>query len=215
MYFRDRREAGQLLALELEKYGSANPIVLAIPRGGVVIGAEVAASLDCLLDLIVPRKLGSPFNPELAIGAVVKDGSTYLNRDTIAYIGVSQGYIEEEKKKQVVEIERRLKKYRGDRPEPNIKDETVILTDDGVATGATIRAAIRSIRSQEPEKLVVAVPVGPADTIEELKSEVDEVVCLYAPEVFYAVGGFYAFFEQTTDNEVVELLKENWKKQPH
>lgn len=205
--FKDRVEAGQRLAWALSDYKGKDAVVLAIPRGGVVVGHQVAEELGAPLDIIVPRKIGAPGNPELAIGAVTQDGSLMLDPRLVEILGVPEGYIEEEARRQMDEIARRMSKYRGERPRPDLEGKIVILVDDGIATGATIRAAITSIRKQRPALLVVAVPVGPPREMENLKGEVDRVVCLMTPEPFYAIGQFYGDFSQTSDEEVNELLR--------
>ncbi|HYB93249.1 MAG TPA: phosphoribosyltransferase [archaeon] len=205
--FEDRVEAGRKLAKELLKYRGQKIVVLAIPRGGVVVGYEVAKELNAPLDIIVPRKIGAPDNPELAIGAVTQDGTVILNPQLMQYLGVSEIYVQEEVRNQVNEIERRIKKYRGEKAYPSLKDKIVILVDDGIATGYTMRAAIASIKKQKPSILIVAVPVGPPDTIQTLKSEADKVVCLSTPEMFQAIGQFYRNFSQTSDEEVIHLLQ--------
>jgi len=182
-------------------------VVLAVPRGGVVVAYEVAKSLGAPMDLIIPRKLGAPYNPELAIGAVAQDGTVVLNEDVVSQLGVTQDYIRREAEAQVREIQRRMKKYRGDRPYPSLAGKTVILVDDGIATGATIRAAVRSIRGQGPRSLVIAVPVAPPGTVRALAREADRVVVLDTPEFFLAIGQFYQNFEQTSDEEVIDLLR--------
>jgi len=205
MIFNDRRDAGKKLAEKLVKFKEERPVILAIPRGGVVIGREIANALNAPLSIIVPRKLGAPYNPELAIGAVTRDGSTTLNEELIVSMNVSQSYIEKEKKRQMDEIERRIEKYKT--MEIELRDRVVILVDDGIATGATMLAAIKSVEKKYPKKIVLAVPVGPPDTIKEMGRGVDEVVCLYTPAFFMAIGSFYRNFEQTTDDEVIEILK--------
>jgi len=207
--FADRVEAGRRLAQELTDYADGKTIVLAIPRGGVVVGYEIAHKLGILLDIIVPRKVGAPHNPELAIGAVTEDGTIILDHQLVEYLGVSKSYIEQESARQRLEIERRLRIYRGDAIYPSLKDRDVIIVDDGVATGSTIRAALASIRKSGPKSVVVAVPVGPPSTIVELKNEADRVVCLSTPEPFYAIGQFYTNFAQISDEEVIWLLKLN------
>jgi len=208
MQFRDRREAGQLLAEALaDLRGAKDVIVLGIPRGGVVVAHEVAAALKAPLDVYITRKIGAPYNPELAIGAVASDGTLVLDDDLIARVGAPDAYVQSETERQRQEIERRMLAYRGDRPAPQLEGRTVILVDDGVATGATVLASLRAIRQQKPKELIAAIPVGPADTLGELEKEADRVVCLHHPEVFWAVGAFYAIFDQTSDVEVVRLLK--------
>ena len=210
MIFSDRVEAGRKLASELTDFlDNRSVIVLAIPRGGVVVGYEVSRKLKVPLDIIIPRKIGAPSNPELAIGAVTEDGTTILDEKLVGYLNVPRRYIEEESERQRKEIERRLKAYRGDVPYPKLTNRIVIIVDDGVATGSTIRAALASLRKRKVKQVVIAVPVGPADTIKELEEKADRVVCLFAPEDFYAIGQFYQHFDQTTDEEVIKLLKLN------
>jgi predicted phosphoribosyltransferase len=204
--FNDRAEAGRTLAKSLSDYKGKKVVVFAIPRGGVVLAYEVAKALDAPLDLIIPRKIGAPNEPEFAIGAVTEDGTTILNQDAIQYLGVSDVYIQQEVKRQIAEIKRRMKRYLGYGPRPSVEGKTVILVDDGIATGATIRAAIASIRKKKPDSIVLAIPVGPPDTVEELRKEVDLVVCLMTPEPFFAIGQFYRRFEQLDDEEVVQIL---------
>ncbi|NIN69356.1 MAG: phosphoribosyltransferase [Anaerolineae bacterium] len=214
MLFKDRREAGKALAQELAPFkGQDDVIVLGIPRGGVVVGHEVAEALDLPLDVYITRKIGAPRNPELAIGAVASDGTLILDHELANRLGVPQDYIDRESERQTQEIKRRTSEYRGERPDLELKGKVVILADDGVATGATTLATIKAIRAQDPAKLVLAVPVGPRDTIERLKREVDELYCLHAPEIFWAVGAFYNVFDQTSDEEVKTLLQSD-QQQP-
>ncbi|UCC77331.1 MAG: phosphoribosyltransferase [Anaerolineales bacterium] len=209
MQFRDRREAGQLLAEELSSLrGTQDLIILGIPRGGVVVAYEVAKALSAPLDVYITRKIGAPFNPELAVGAVASGGTLVLDHDLIARVGASDDYIQTETERQRQEIERRMAAYRGARSAPDLQAKTVILVDDGVATGATVLASLRAIKQHQPARLILAVPVGPPDTIRLLSQEADRVVCLFTPEVFWAVGSFYSVFDQTTDAEVVQLLEE-------
>lgn len=208
MMFEDRRDAGRQLAEELRKYKNANPVVLALPRGGVPVGYEVAAALEAPLDVIVARKIGAPFSPELAIGAVV-DGDnpqTVLNEEVIEAYGVTKDYLDGEVKRELREIARRQETYRKGREPVPVEGATVIVVDDGIATGASMRAAVRGIRRKPIGRLILAVPVAPPSTIESFRAEVDDVVCLYAPEYFGAVGAFYEDFGQTTDGEVTALL---------
>ncbi|MCD6290695.1 MAG: phosphoribosyltransferase [Anaerolineae bacterium] len=207
-YYRDRHEAGRILAQKLSfLQGKPDVIVLGIPRGGVVVAYEVARALGVPLDVYITRKIGMPYNPEFAIGAVASDGTVYLERDLIRRFGVSERYVQEEIERQRREIERRMTKYRGDRPGPKLTDQTVVLVDDGVATGATTLATLRALRQQKPKELILAVPVGPPDAIAMLSQEADRVICPLTPEAFWAVGQFYAFFAQTTDEEVMNLLE--------
>ncbi len=213
-YFNDRVDAGKRLASELADFKSKGALVLAIPRGGVVVGYEIAEELNLPLDVIIPRKIGAPDNPELAIGAVTEDGTTILDQSLIAYIGVPQSYIEEESRRQRQEIQRRLKVYRQNEPYPNLKGRNVIIVDDGIATGSTMKAALASVKNRGAKSVTVAVPVGPPSTIQELEKQADRVVCPYTPEYFQAIGQFYRDFSQTTDEEVIELLKKNRQNNP-
>ena len=210
MRFRDRQEAGQLLAQALSFLkGRKDVIVLGIPRGGVVVAAEVARGIGAPLDVYITRKIGAPYNPELAIGAIASSGDVVLDESLIEGLGVSPEYVHDETERQWQEIERRLKKYRGNRPSQKLKGKTVVLVDDGIATGATTLAAIRALKTQKPAELVLAVPVGPPDAIARLREEVDKLVCLDTPPLFWAVGAFYISFDQTSDREVVRLLEES------
>ena len=204
--FSNRVEAGRKLASALKGVGK-DAIVLAVPRGGVVVGFEVAHALHLPLDVIITRKIGAPGNPELAIGAVAEDGSYQLDDSLVDMLRVPKDYIKAEVSNQKAEIKRRLERYRGDAASPTLADREVILVDDGVATGSTLKAALRSLRKIGAKSVTVAVPVGPPDTIREFKREADRVVCLQTPEEFYAIGEFYDDFEQTSDEEVTELLR--------
>lgn len=206
--FRSRTDAGQRLAAKLAHYKDENPLVLALPRGGVPVGFEVAAALDAPLDIIVVRKLGAPGQPELGIGAVV-DGDhpqSVLNEDVMRALDVSDDYLHREVAMELQEIRRRQERYRGGRPPELIAGRTVILVDDGIATGGSVRAAVRGLRRAQPKRLVLAVPVAPRETIESLRAEVDDLVCLGSPLFFHAVGQFYDDFSQTSDEEVIRLL---------
>jgi putative phosphoribosyl transferase len=205
-FFVNRVDAGKRLASALANFKGEDAVVLAIPRGGVVVAYEISKELGVPLDIIVPRKIGSPGNPELAIGAVTEDGTTILNEQLVSDLGVADSFISEESKRQQTEIRRRLASYRGDAPYPNLKDRVVIVVDDGIATGYTMKAALASVRKKGAKSIVVAIPVGPPSTIKELEKMADHVICLYTPEVFYAIGEFYQDFSQTTDEEVKTLL---------
>ncbi|NPV92453.1 MAG: phosphoribosyltransferase [Firmicutes bacterium] len=206
MRFADRREAGQMLAQEIKGKDYQDVLILAVPRGGVVVAQPIARELKAPLDLIIPRKLGAPSNPELAIGAVAPDGGALLLQGYERF-GLSQDSLKRLIEKETSEIRRRMNAYRGDRPMPETAGKTVILVDDGIATGFTVEAGIQYLRRQPVKKLVLAVPVAPPDTIERLRPQVDEIVCLQTPSEFYAVGQFYRDFSQTTDQEVIEILK--------
>ncbi len=208
-FFTNRVDAGKRLASSLKDFSGKKGIVLAIPRGGVVVGYEIAKVLNLPLDVIIPRKIGAPDNPELAIGAVAEDGTAILDNRLIAYLGVGKEYIKEETARQIKEIERRLKLYRHDTSYPNLKGLDVIVVDDGIATGSTMKAALASVKNRGAVSVTVAVPVGPPSTIEELNEIADRVVCLYEPEYFQAIGEFYSNFSQTEDEEVIKLLRES------
>jgi len=209
MLFQNRADAGQQLARALVKYKARHPVVLALPRGGVPVAAEVAAALDAPLDLVLVRKIGVPSQPELAMGAVT-DGekpTIIRNREIIESCGVSERKFDAVCKEELGEIERRRKRYLGDRARTEVKGEVVIVVDDGIATGATTLAAVRAIRERKPKELVLAVPVAPLDTIEKLRAEVDDIVCLETPGDLGAIGYFYRDFHQVSDDGVISTLR--------
>jgi putative phosphoribosyl transferase len=207
MRFVDRAQAGRVLAERLGAYaGRPDVIVLALPRGGVVVGYEVARALRAPLDVLVVRKLGVPGHSELAMGAIASGGARVLSFDVIRALGISQSQIEAVAVREQAELERRERAYRGERPAAPLHERTALLVDDGLATGATMRAAVRSLRAHSPARIVVAVPVGAPDTCAELLHEADEVVCARSPEPFGAVGSWYEDFSQTSDDEVRDLL---------
>lgn len=208
MTFRDRVDAGRKLVAALEQYrGAEDAIVIALPRGGVVVGAEVAQALSLPLDIVVPRKIGAPGNPEYAIGAITESGDPVWDQQAVSLTDASEEYLAKAVAKERAEAQRRLTTYyRGDRSLRNLKGKTVILVDDGIATGLTMRAAIATIRQESAARVVLAVPVAAADSIAKLRHEVDEIVALHAPQWFPAVGAFYDTFEQATDEEVIALL---------
>jgi predicted phosphoribosyltransferase len=208
MPFIDRTDAGRQLAMALARYKAQRPVVLALPRGGVPVAAEVATVLDAPLDLILVRKIGVPFQPELAMGAVVDGREPVIvrNEDVISLTGVSEQEFNATCDQQLAEIERRRKLYLGNRPHPLIAGRTVIVVDDGIATGATTRAALQAIRMRKPSKLVLAVPVAPTESLKELRGEADEIICLEDYEDFGAIGLFYSDFRQVSDTEVIEIL---------
>ncbi len=208
-YFSDRVDAGKRLGSALNDVIGRDTLVLAIPRGGVVVGYEIAHMLGLQLDVIIPRKLGAPDNPELAIGAVAEDGTVILDENLITYMSVTKDYIDQESERQRQEIQRRLKLYRQNAPPPSLKARNVAIVDDGIATGSTMKAALTSVKNQGAASVSVAVPVGPPSTIHELQRVASRVVCLYMPEYFQAIGQFYSDFSQTSDEEVIELLKLN------
>lgn len=216
MDFQDRSDAGRRLAKALSSYKDRHPVILALPRGGVPVAAEVAAALDAPLDLILVRKIGVPIQPELAMGAVV-DGAAPIvvrNEEVIELSGTTADEFDAACASELAEIERRRQLYIGDRARAEIAGQVVIVIDDGIATGATTRAALQAIRNRKPKELVLAVPVAPPDTITKLRDEVDALICLETPELFGAIGYFYRDFRQVSDQEVVAILKRFPAKRP-
>lgn len=213
--FRDRADGGRFLGKHLSAYKGKDALVLGIPRGGVPVAAEVARLLDVELDVIVARKLGAPHSPELAIGAVTANGGRYLNEDMILDLGVSPEYVESVTAEETAEAKRREERFRGDWPKASIKNRVAILVDDGLATGATMRAAVRSVRLHEPARIVVAAPVGSVEACAALRKEADEVVCPRTPVEFMAVGLYYEDFGQTQDAEVRQILHEHHAARKH
>jgi predicted phosphoribosyltransferase len=209
MPFKNRSDAGRKLAKALAGYKEQQPVILALPRGGVTVAAEVAAVLNAPLDLILVRKVGVPFQPELAMGAVVDGGAPIIvrNEDVIRLADIDESEFKRICDSELAEIERRRQRYLGSRQRADVSGRTAIVVDDGIATGATTRAALRATRIRNPEKLVLAVPVAPTDTVAELRSEADEVICLEDHEFFGAIGTYYADFSQVSDETVVEVLK--------
>lgn len=208
MLFRNRTEAGRFLAEQLEAYANRSDVlVLALPRGGVPVAFEVAQALHAPLDVFLVRKLGVPGHEELAMGAIASGGVLVLNEDVVQALDISEDVIAAVAAKEQQELERRERRYRGDRPAPDVHGQVVILVDDGLATGSTMRAALAALRQQQPARLVVAVPVGAPATCAEFQAETDETVCARTPEPFYAVGLWYEDFTQTTDEEVHDLLE--------
>lgn len=211
--YADREEAGRRLADGLQQYqGREDVLVLALPRGGVPVGYEIARSLNADLDLMLVRKLGAPYQPELAMGAIATGGARVLNRDIVTSLGIDETTIEEVADRERKELKRRERAYRGERPVPELQGKCVILVDDGLATGATMRAAVTAVRAQSPARIVVAVPVAPPDAVDALRGEADEVICPETPEVFYAISQWYQSFPQTSDEEVQALLARAWER---
>ena len=205
--YKDRVDAGKRLAKELSKYANRSDVlILALPRGGVPVAFEVAKELNVKMDVFIVRKLGVPGNEELAMGAISSDNIRVLNEDVVRSFQIPERVINMVAENELRELERRERAYRGDRPKPEISGSTVILIDDGLATGATMRAAAAAIKIKNPAKIVVAVPTGAPDTCELFRREVDEVICVATPEPFYGVGAWYGNFSQTTDEEVCDLL---------
>ncbi len=210
--FRDRQEVGQLLAWELRNLPGRNLVVLGIPRGGIIVARELAQTLDAELDIVLAHKLRAPGHPELAMGSLSENGKVFLNEQVIIGLGISREYIEEETAEQLAEMKRRARLIRRIRPRVLLKGRPVIVTDDGVATGATTQAAFWAVRQEKPAMLVAAIPVGPQDVVGRLAEDVDEMVCLRAPEFFSAVGQFYLRFEPVDDADVLEILREEQKR---
>lgn len=209
MYFLDRVDAGRQLAQALaDLSGRSNVLVLGIPRGGVVVAYHVAVALAAELDVCLTHKLGAPDNPELAIGAVAEDGTTVLDEQLIRMLYISDEYVQAEAGRQRAELARRARLYRGDRPSPAVHQRTVIVVDDGVATGATMAASLQTLTARQPATLVAAVPVASPEAIERLRAAANRTVCLLTPKFFWAVGAFYSNFAQVSDQEVITLLNE-------
>lgn len=210
--FRDRADAGRQLVPHLMVYATRNPVILALPRGGVPVAFEVSRALRASLDLVFVRKIGAPDHAEFGLGAVM-DGAhpqVVLNDEALGHVKVPPGYIEEETQRQLKEIERRREHYLAGRQAIDVAGRVVIVVDDGIATGGTVRAALKGLARARPVRLILAVPAAPADTIDRLRAEADEVICLMTPEPFYAVGEHYGDFSQTSDREVTTLLDKAW-----
>ena len=207
----DRRAAGKKLAENIKPEINGNAIVLSLPRGGAVVGNEVAKLLNAEHDLVISRKIGAPYNPEVAIAAVNQNGELFKNEAVIEALAVTDGYLESQTKLQLDEIKRQLREFRGEKPFPNLFQKTVILVDDGLATGFTMEAAVEFVRSFKPSRIIVAVPVGSSEAIAKLTPQVDLVVCPLIPDKFWAVGQFYREFLQVSDAEVKSLFKDKEK----
>lgn len=209
MLFYNRHEAGRLLAKKLAHHrGEENTLVMGLARGGVVVAFEVAKTLSLPLNVVVPRKIGAPGNSELALGSIMEDGEGVFNSSIIKMLGVSQTYLKQEIEKEKIRAHHRLTLYRQHAALPDIKGHSIILVDDGIATGSTMLASINAMRKAEAKEVVVAVPVSSTDAMQKMLESADEVVCLYCPEDFFGVGQFYSSFAQTDDEEVAKLLKE-------
>jgi len=205
--FTDRTDAGEQLATALRERELDADIALAIPRGGLPLGRAVADALDIPLDIVVAKKIGAPGNPEYAIGAVASDGSVWRNKTAFRGTGADEDYFQEMREKEAANARQKADRYRSDRPEPDLTDKTVVVVDDGVATGSTVRACLKRLQNTDAERIVLAVPVGPPSTIDELADEADEVVCLETPSGFRGVGQFYMNFAQVSDEEAMEYLE--------
>jgi putative phosphoribosyl transferase len=204
--FDGRVEAGRLLAQQLQEYRGQKAVVLGIPRGGVIIAKQIAIELEADLDIVLAHKLGAPGNPELAIGAICEDGKLFIDERTSSYVGADENYIRQEKAQQLKEISRRVELYRKVLAKLSLKSRIVIITDDGVATGATMQAALWAVRQEKPQKIIAALPVGPMDSLERLSEDADETICLQAPPYFAALSQFYSLFTQVEDEELLQVL---------
>lgn len=208
MIFHDRSDAGKSLAIALKEFNHApNTTVIALPRGGVVVGFEIASKLNLPLDIVCPRKIGAPFNPELAIGAITETGDAIFSEKLIQEFEIPQEYLQLAIKHERQVAKERLDKYRKGMEKRHLKGSRVILVDDGLATGATMMAAIKTLKAEQIDELIVAIPVGSLDALAKVNMEANRVICLITPEFFYAVGQFYENFDQTSDEEVIDLLK--------
>ena len=210
--FSGRIEAGRALAGQLQQFRSQKPAVLGIPRGGIIIARQIADDLGGDLDIVLAHKLGSPGNPELAIGAVCEDGRLFLDQRITSYVGADDNYIEQEKLRQLQQITRRVQRYREVLPKLPLQGRVVIVTDDGVATGATMQAALWAVRQEKPQKLIAALPVGPEDTLEKLSRDADETICLQVPPFFSALSQFYSQFTQVEEQELLRILEAESKR---
>ena len=207
MFFKDRKDAGEELSKKLLKYkDQKNTLIIALPRGGVVVGERIAELLNLPLDIVAPRKIGAPDNKELAIGAICDDVFV-LKNELILELAVDDDYIKKTIEEEKKESQRRMQVYRAGRPPLALKDKIIIIVDDGIATGATMEASLKYVQKQKPKKIILAVPVAPKNSIEYFQKMADEVICLYIPYDFMAIGQFYENFLQTSDNEVLSLMK--------
>ncbi len=208
----NREEAGRLLAEELSEYRGRKAVVLGIPRGGIIVAREIARQLDAELDIVLAHKLRTPGQEELAMGSVAEDGKLFLNQEVVQKLRIGDPSIRQEKARQLAEIKRRTEMIRRVQPRIPLRGRIVIVTDDGVATGATTQAALWAVRMEQPEKLIAALPVGPEDTVKRLAGDVDEMLCLCTPPVFVAVGQFYRQFYPVEDEEMLRILREEGGK---
>lgn len=207
MIYNDRQDAGKALAEKLKKYSDEKPVIVALPRGGVVLGYEVAKALKSQLDIVVPRKIGVPHNPELGIGAIAPGQISILNNDLISRLNISRQEVDEIIEEETAEMNRRINLYRKNLPDISLYNKTVIIVDDGIATGLSTLAAVRSVKLLKPKQIILAVPVCPLNSAVRFEQYIDEFICLNAMPDFYAVGIYYKNFAQTTDEEVIDLLQ--------
>jgi len=212
LLYKNRTEAGKKLGAELARLGGDDLVVLGIPRGGVVVASEVAKALGAPLDIVVTRKIGAPGEPEFALGAVTQEGEVIMDRKAAEALGASPTYLDEEVKRKRDEVKERMRAFRGDRPYPPLEGKTVIIVDDGIATGNSVEAAIISVKSRNPKEIIVAVPVAPPDAVERLAKEGARVICLEKPWLFMAIGEFYHDFGQVEDSEVRRILDESFSR---
>jgi predicted phosphoribosyltransferase len=210
--FKDREDAGKKLARLLTEFRGKRMVVLGMPRGGVVVAKEVADALDAPLDVVVTRKIGAPGEPEFALGAVTQEGDVIVDGRAAESVGATTEYLQEEANRKKSEVKERMRSLRGDMQYPNLEGETVIIVDDGIATGNSMRAAVQSVKNRGPKEVVVAVPVAPAEAVDRISREGSRVVCLEQPSFFFAIGEFYNNFEQVEDSEVRRLLEAVWEK---
>lgn len=207
MIYKDRHDAGRKLAERLKKYVDEKAIILALPRGGVVLGYEVAKTLKAVLDVIVPRKIGAPFHPEFGVGAIAPNGIRVLDFESIDSLGISDSEIEQIIAEETKEMDRRINLYRKGLSPLDLEGKTVVIVDDGIATGVSTRAAVLSVKEMKPKKIILAVPVCSPNAADMFREEVDEFLCLAEPYDFYAVGAYYIDFSQVSDKEVIDLIE--------
>lgn len=210
--FASRDQAGKLLASHLAKFRGQNAVVLGIPRGGVIIAVRIADELRMDFDVVLSHKLGAPDNPELAIGAVCENGTFFVNREIASHTDADENYIQMEKTRQLERITGRIKQYREVLPKIDLRDKVVIITDDGIATGASMQAAAWAVRRENPRRIVLAIPVGPEDAVMDISKDADETVCLRSPQYFAALSQFYLEFEQVEDGTLMEILERRKNK---
>jgi len=211
-FFEDRVEAGRKLAKALQGFRGKDVVVLGIPRGGVVVANEVAKALKAPLDIIVTRKIEAPGEPEYGLGAVTQEGDVIMDRQAAESLGASREYLDSQVRQKREEVKERMRRFRGEAPYPVLDGKTVIIVDDGIATGSSVEAAVMSVKMRHPKEIVVAVPVAPRDAVDTLSEEGNHVVCLETPSVFFAIGEFYSRFDQVEDGEVKRLLDDSWSR---